>query len=143
MSPDAEGILENTAAVTSATPDPNPDNNSDTALIPVDAAADLSIAKSAQPAIAAAGESLTYTLTVFNAGPSAAQDVFVADSLPAVLLNAEFSVDGGPFTPWSSPYPAKTLLPNSSTTLVIRGTVSPSCAGRTPAQHRCSFRQHP
>ncbi len=126
VSPDAEGILENTAAVTSATPDPNPDNNSDTALIPVDAAADLSIAKSAQPAIAAAGESLTYTLTVFNAGPSAAQDVFVADSLPAVLLNAEFSVDGGPFTPWSSPYPAKTLLPNSSTTLVIRGTVSPS-----------------
>ena len=131
VSQDAEGILENTATVSSSTPDPDPDNNSDTALVPVDASADLSIVKTALPSIVTAGETLTYTLTVSNAGPSAAQDVLVYDSLPAALLDAEFSVGGGSFAPWTSPYPARTLLPGATIVLTIRGTVSPSALAGT------------
>ena len=126
---DAEGILENTASVSSLTPDPDPDNNSDTARIPVDTAADLSLTKTALPPLVTAGELLTYTITVSNAGPSAAQDVLVRDDLPAALLGTEFSVNGGPFAPWVSPYPARTLPSGASIVLTIRGTVSPS----TPA----------
>ena len=131
ISQDAEGILENTAAVSSVTPDPDPDNNSDTALVPVDAAADLAIVKTALPPTVTAGETLTYTLTVSNAGPSAAQDVLIYDSLPAALLDAEFSVDGGSFAPWTSPYQARTLLSGATTVLTIRGTISPSVLSGT------------
>ena len=94
---------ENTASVSSLTPDPDPDNNSDTARIPVDTAADLSLTKTALPPLVTAGELLTYTITVSNAGPSAAQDVLVRDDLPAALLGTEFSVNGGPFSPWFPP----------------------------------------
>ena len=81
VSPDAEGVLENTAVVSSDTPDPNPDNNSATERTPVDSAADLSIIKTALPAVVRAGEGLAYTLEVYNAGPSAAQNVTVDDDI--------------------------------------------------------------
>ena len=129
VSQDAEGVLENTATVTSNTPDPDPGNNSDTERTPVDAAADLAVTKTALSPIVAAGEVLTYLLVVTNAGPSAAQDVLVTDNLPAELLDAEYSVNGGPFAPWISPYPARTLLPGATIELTIRGRVSPA----TPA----------
>lgn len=95
----------------------------------MDTAADLSLTKTALPPLVTAGELLTYTITVSNAGPSAAQDVLVRDDLPAALLGTEFSVNGGPFAPWGSPYPARTLPSGASIVLTIRGTVSPS----TPA----------
>ncbi len=66
----------------------------------MDTAADLSLTKTALPPLVTAGELLTYTITVSNAGPSAAQDVLVRDDLPAALLGTEFSVNGGPFSPW-------------------------------------------
>jgi len=45
--------------------------------------ADLEIAKAGSPATAIAGESLTYTLTITNSGPSTATSVIVTDTLPA------------------------------------------------------------
>jgi uncharacterized repeat protein (TIGR01451 family) len=44
--------------------------------------ADLSITKSANPSPATAGQNLTYTITVANAGPDAADNVMVSDALP-------------------------------------------------------------
>jgi virginiamycin B lyase len=50
----------------------------------IDAAhANLAIAASASPSPATAGQPLTYTLTVANAGPQTAFNVVVADALPA------------------------------------------------------------
>ena len=46
-------------------------------------AADLSITKADSPDPAVAGSTLTYGLTVGNAGPAAARDVVVTDTLPA------------------------------------------------------------
>jgi uncharacterized repeat protein (TIGR01451 family) len=45
--------------------------------------ADVSVAKAGRPATVAAGDLLTYTIVVSNAGPFEAQDVVVSDTLPA------------------------------------------------------------
>lgn len=77
--------LTNVATGTTSTSDPNPNNNTASVTTPVIRVADLSLEKAVAPAHPAAGEKVTYTLTVTNNGPSAAQQVRVADSLPAGL----------------------------------------------------------
>ena len=74
--------LTNTATVTSATGDPNPLNNTASVTTPVEDSADLSLVKHGPPT-ALAGNKVSYTLTVSNAGPSDAQGVVVRDPLPA------------------------------------------------------------
>ncbi len=127
VNPAATGILENTAVVGSDTPDPNPDNNQDTSLVPIGASADLSVLKTAYPAPVTAGGLLTYTITVFNAGPSTAQGVVLSDVLTAEVTNPEFAVQGGTdFAPWSSPYSIGTLAAGERFTVTLRGVVAPS-----------------
>ncbi len=127
VSLEAEGILVNTAVVTSDTPDPNPDNNQATERTPIDTAADLAVLKQVQPARVHPGETLTYTLQVTNAGPSAAQDVVLQDPLPAAILSPVFSADGGAtWQPWSGTYVLRTLLPGTTATLLLQGQVDPS-----------------
>ena len=134
VSPAAAGSIVNTAVVGSDTPDPDPGNNSSTAVIPVGSSADLSVRKTALPAPVAAGGVLRYTLTVSNAGPNAAQGVELADALPAGLLNPEFAVQGGSvFAPWVSPYAIGTLAAGESFVVTIRGTVDPSTPAGTIA----------
>lgn len=121
------GTLTNTATVASDTPDPRPENNESTALTPVDTAADLAVLKQVQPARVHPGETLTYTLQVTNAGPSAAQDVVLQDPLPAAILSPVFSADGGAtWQPWSDTYVLRTLLPGTTATLLLQGQVDPS-----------------
>ena len=76
------GIITNNVSVSSDTTDPDTGNNNaseDT----VAEAADLSISKTDDVDPVAAGNNVTYTITVNNAGPSPAQNVVVTDSLPA------------------------------------------------------------
>ncbi len=87
------GTLENTATVKSTTPDPHEENNTATIKTPVEGSADLSIVKEASPSVAVAGEELTYTLRVKNAGPSEAFAVKVTDPLPA---NTSYISSGAP-----------------------------------------------
>ncbi|HMF05204.1 MAG TPA: DUF11 domain-containing protein [Acidimicrobiia bacterium] len=75
--------LANTASVSSATSDPNTENNSATEETGVVASADVGLAKHAAPDPVTAGTDLTYTITATNHGPSDAQDVTVTDPLPA------------------------------------------------------------
>ncbi len=93
VAPDASGPLTNTAGVASSTPDPDDSNNAATETTAVIAQADLEIEKGANPSPVLAGETLVYTLTVRNLGPSVAVDVEVEDELPAAvtLLSATAS----------------------------------------------------
>lgn len=75
--------LSNTATVTSATPEAQPGDESATESTTVITEADLSIGKTDDIDPVLAGNNLTYTITVNNAGPSDATGVVVTDTLPA------------------------------------------------------------
>ena len=81
--PQQDGQITNQASVSSTTGDPAPGNNSATAETTVSPAADLSLTKSDSPDPVLAGELLTYTLGIHNAGPSSAPAVALTDTLPA------------------------------------------------------------
>src|SRR5690606_9229824 len=68
----ATGNITNSAVVNAVgTPDPDPADNTAQVVTPVTPGADISISKTATPAPAVAGESVTFNLTARNQGPSA------------------------------------------------------------------------
>lgn len=124
------GVITNTAVVSSLTPDPNPDNNTSTVISPNVASADLSVVKTAAPNPVTAGEVLTYTMVVANAGPDEAENVTLTDAIPGVLSDVEYSVDNGTtFNPWTGTYLIGTLSDGESKTVLIRGTVNLQASG--------------
>ncbi|WP_395682014.1 hypothetical protein, partial [Dokdonella sp.] len=80
--------LTNTASANapSGVTDPVPANNSDSVTTSVGASADLSITKSG-PATVASGATISYTLLIANAGPSAANGATYADAVPAAITS--------------------------------------------------------
>jgi uncharacterized repeat protein (TIGR01451 family) len=78
------GPLSNTANVTTTSTDPTTPNTSTASTTITAGSTDLSITKTpSQAPPYGAGNGLTYTITVNNAGPSAASNVTVTDILPA------------------------------------------------------------
>ena len=77
--------IENTAGVSSPTPDPILDNNTSTEIVDVVTEADVSIIKTLVTDPLVPGTSAQYELVVGNAGPSDAQAVTVTDSVPGGL----------------------------------------------------------
>ncbi|MBP6471403.1 MAG: DUF11 domain-containing protein [Chloroflexi bacterium] len=82
------GSLANTAVVSADEYDDNADNNTATTTTQVKLVADLAITKSDGQVNIVAGETLTYTITVSNAGPSDVNGAQVVDNFPATLLGA-------------------------------------------------------
>jgi uncharacterized repeat protein (TIGR01451 family) len=95
-------VLSNTATASSATTDPNGANNSDTETTTVNTLADVQVTKVDTPDPVTAGTNLTYTITVTNAGPSAAASVALADTVPTGTTFVSLSSPGG----WSCTTPA-------------------------------------
>jgi len=83
----ATGSVVNSATISSATSDPNGGNGASSApAVPVlPASADLSLTKTSGASTTTPGSTVTYTITVANAGPSTATSVVVTDTLPAGL----------------------------------------------------------
>jgi uncharacterized repeat protein (TIGR01451 family) len=71
------------AGAASATHDPVHANGTALETTTIEASADLSLQQIDSPDPVMAGQAIAYTLTVHNAGPSPAEDVVVADTLPA------------------------------------------------------------
>jgi len=95
------GIYSNTATARSSDINDNDDSNdSSTVGISATALVDLVALKQVSPTTAAAGEPLTFLATVRNDGPSSAQAVTMADTLPAnaVLIGTPTVSDGGTCT---------------------------------------------
>jgi len=77
------GPLLNTATASATEVDPNTANNTATTSVDVTPVADLALTKVGAPTPAAnVGDTVTYTLTATNNGPSAATGVTVTDNLP-------------------------------------------------------------
>lgn len=77
--------IQNTATASSSATDPDPSNSAATASTTVESPkSDLAISK-VGPASVLKGETVSYTLTVNNAGPSDAANVVITDATPAGL----------------------------------------------------------
>ncbi len=92
------GLLTQRALGTCPTTDPNLENNTDTAEMPVEQLVDLGISKSHSGPVRV-GDPLTFTLEVTNAGPSTATAVTVTDLLPPGLTQPVGAGVGG--APWA------------------------------------------
>jgi uncharacterized repeat protein (TIGR01451 family)/fimbrial isopeptide formation D2 family protein len=79
----AEHTVTNTAEVASETFDPEIANNTASAEVQVETAADLQLEKTASPTSAHVHGEVTYTLLATNAGPDTAKGATVTDELPA------------------------------------------------------------
>jgi uncharacterized repeat protein (TIGR01451 family) len=75
--------IENLASVSSNLIDLNTSNNTASETTTVKHAADLAVSKVGEPDVLYVGQTLTYTLTVTNHGPSIASNVMLTDTLPA------------------------------------------------------------
>ncbi|MBB6031006.1 Ig-like domain-containing protein, partial [Oceanithermus desulfurans] len=91
--------------------------------------ADLSIDKQAD-ATGQAGQILTYTLVVRNAGPGAATNATVTDEVPVAFLDPEYSLDGGAtWSSWPGSVNLGTITSGATVTLQLRGQVDPHYSG--------------
>ena len=86
--------ITNTASVSSTTADADIANNSASDVSPVDAVADLSIAKTADAPFTA-GSAASWSITVVNHGPSDAQGAVVIDALPPGFAVAPADLPSG------------------------------------------------
>jgi uncharacterized repeat protein (TIGR01451 family) len=85
--------FSNVATVSSGTIDPASANNSASVFTAV-AVADLSISKTDGLISAIPGHGVTYTITISNAGPSAASGAQVVDTFPAALTGVTWTCAG-------------------------------------------------
>ncbi|MCX4865785.1 hypothetical protein OHU11_21920 [Streptomyces sp. NBC_00257] len=85
----------------------------------VNPAADLAVAKAADATTVTVGQTVTYRVTVHNAGPNRATGVTVTDRLPDGLVF--LSADGpGSYDPATGRWAVGTLADGSGATLVLR-----------------------
>ncbi len=118
-------VVNNTATVFSDSPDPVSANNTNSAATTVSASADLSVAKTVSPNPAVPGETVTYQIVVNNAGPSAAADVKITDTIPTELTGVTVSPSQGTCTVGGN-CDLGTIPAGGTATVTIVGTVNPA-----------------
>jgi uncharacterized repeat protein (TIGR01451 family) len=133
VDPAARGTITNTANVAGSEPDPDPANNTATKDATVNAQADLSVAKSdaPDPVKIETEDTLTYTLTTTNGGPSKATGIVLTDSLPAVVTFGSATASQGACNEAGGVVTCDLggLLPETAATVAITVTVAPTTTG--------------
>ncbi|WP_331714960.1 hypothetical protein, partial [Auraticoccus cholistanensis] len=123
--------LANQALVTTTTTDPNPGDDEVTSSTTVLTAAGVSVTKETEDTTVVAGEQISWTLTVGNAGPSVARDVVLldplADGLTDVAVDAPDAVDCS--TDDGVSCTVGTLDPGASTEITVTATVDRGFTG--------------
>jgi uncharacterized repeat protein (TIGR01451 family) len=123
--------ISNSVSTASATTDPDTANNADTATVSVVTSADLAVTTSGPSGTVLAGETISWTVTVSNTGPSDARGVVIADPLPSSITGVTVTSANSPCV--AVPCMLDTLAPGAVATLLISGTVEPSYAGAAVA----------
>src|SRR5262249_2413684 len=102
--------------------DPNPGNNSaSTTEIPQQA--DLAVAKTVSDATPNSGETVTFTITLTNAGPDAATNVQITDLLPVSLTFVSATPSMGSYDSLTGLWSVGTVPATTPETLTITATV--------------------
>ncbi len=136
--------LVNTATVSSDATDNNPGDNSDTETTNVDGGVDLSLTKTDNPDPVLAGNQLTYTLSVANAGPATATNLTVSDTLPTEVSLVSASgtgwscSDNAPAVPTTVTCTLATLAVGAANPISIVTTVDPSTISGTALSNTAS-----
>ncbi|GIE37019.1 hypothetical protein Ait01nite_100640 [Actinoplanes italicus] len=83
------------ASITSTTFEPRQSDNTASVSTPVTASADLEVGMTYSPANLTTGDTITYTVTLKNNGPSTARNIVLSDPIPRGSTNASGSLPGG------------------------------------------------
>ena len=131
LATDRTADVSNTASVTAANDPTTPDEGS--VVSPVVPSADLEVIKTASATQIAAGEGVTYTLTIINHGPSNASAVRVDDTLPAGITPVSATTPVGSCTVAGQGVACTlgTLAPEQPVTVTITATTAPGTAPGT------------
>jgi uncharacterized repeat protein (TIGR01451 family) len=103
--------------------DPKTSNDRSGVGITNEPVADIQIHKTADTVVVPVGNDVTFTVTVTNAGPSAASGVELTDLLPEGLVLVSATPAQGTYTPTTGVWAIGTLAVNAPTTLTLRATV--------------------
>src|SRR5262245_49170487 len=124
----------NVATVTADQFDPNPNNNTASATA-TPQQADLAVVKTVDNPRPNVGDTITYTVTVTNLGPSTATNVVVSDQVPAgVSLRQPPRVSQGTLNLALGIWNVGTLAPGASASMTVTARVdSPSAAANVVA----------
>ena len=130
----ADGLLTNTATITTDTGETDTSNNSDSADVTATPRAEITVTKSVDNTETQVGGTLVYTVTVSNSGPSPATNVQAVDTLPSGVTfvsgtdptGAVFTVSGGNVTVAGQTITVNggTVAVNDSFTFTITATVN-------------------
>jgi uncharacterized repeat protein (TIGR01451 family) len=131
VDPGTRGTITNTAVVSGNEFDPNLANNTATVTTMVSAEADLAIVKSASPNPVIAGNSLSYSLTASDLGPSDGTGVIITDTLPAGVKYVSAASSQGTVSEAGSTVTVNVgnLAQGAKATATILVTVNPSTRG--------------
>ena len=127
----AAGPITNTAAIESDTDDTDDSNNADDAETDVDRRAELAVTKVASAETVVAGDTVTYTLTLTNAGPSSATNPVLSDALAAELSLDSFALSTPGSCTGAISCTVASLAPGASLSVEVVTIVDPTVADGT------------
>ena len=128
-------LLTSSATIRSATPDPDTSDLTAEVVTTLTRSADLSVTKVATTAPFMAGQPVSWTITVRNAGPSVSRDVVVTDALPAGVTFSRVDADGAActFTGGVLRCTVASVAPGTPTRITVTGGLSSAYAGSSIA----------
>jgi uncharacterized repeat protein (TIGR01451 family) len=134
INPSATGTLSNTSTVAVPPGDNTPANNSATDADTLTPEADLALAKKVNNPTPNVGDTVTFTVTLTNNGPSTATNVTVADAVPAGLQLVSTMPSQGTYTGgvWTVGTVTTSVVPTLTITAKV---VSPKSTTNTATIH--------
>ena len=127
----ATGVVTNSGSVSSSVQDLNLADNFDSATITAEPDFDLIVVKTADVLNPRPTDTVIYTVTVQNQGPSAAQGVVLTDTIPAGLSFVSAAFDGlaGTSDGTTVTFPANTISGGATAEATLEFTIDAETSG--------------